>query len=258
MLIAFSRACRALLLASLTLFLFLPAAHAAADYSVGAEINGSTATLWFRSTVGSTWVDAHYRLDNGAQQNVRMAFNSGTGRFETQLAAASGQTLVASFTYNRNGAAYDSPTETVVIGSGGSGGTGGVTATPVASPAAGTFSTPQSVTLSSATPGAVIRYTTNGSTPGATSPVYAGPIGVSVNTVLKAYATAAGQTDSQVLSASYVIDAAAAPFTQGASAANGQVTLWFSGPANTAWGRCAFQPRHRHSEPAHDGAQWPL
>ena len=78
-------------------------------------------------------------------------------------------------------------------------------ATPSFSPAGGTYSTAQSVTISCATSGATIRYTTDGSTPMSSSTVYSGPISVSKTTTVKAYATASGMADSTVASATYTI-----------------------------------------------------
>jgi xyloglucan-specific exo-beta-1,4-glucanase len=78
-------------------------------------------------------------------------------------------------------------------------------AAPTFSPAAGTYSTAQSVTISSATSGATIYYTTDGSTPTSSSTVYSGPITVSSTTMIKAYAAASGMTDSSVASATYTI-----------------------------------------------------
>ena len=78
-------------------------------------------------------------------------------------------------------------------------------AIPIFSPAAGTYSTAQSVTISCATSGATIRYTTDGSTPTSSSGVYSGPIIVSKTTTVKAYATASGMADSAVASATYTI-----------------------------------------------------
>jgi hypothetical protein len=81
----------------------------------------------------------------------------------------------------------------------------GTTATPTFSPAAGTYTSAQSVAISDSTPGAVIYYTTNGTTPTTASPVYSTAIAVSASTTLEALAIAPGLTQSAVASAAYVI-----------------------------------------------------
>ena len=53
--------------------------------------------------------------------------------------------------------------------------------------------------------GATIYYTTNGSTPSASSSIYSLPIGVSSNTIIKTYAAKAGMTNSDLKSAEYKI-----------------------------------------------------
>jgi hypothetical protein len=78
-------------------------------------------------------------------------------------------------------------------------------AAPGFSPPGGTYSSAQSVTISSATPGAVIHYTSDGSTPTTGSPTYSAPIAVSTTTTLKAIATATGYTQSAVSTATYTI-----------------------------------------------------
>lgn len=82
-----------------------------------------------------------------------------------------------------------------------------VVATPVFSPAAGAYTAAQSVTLSDATPGASIYYTTNGATPTTSSVVYSGPIQVSATETLQAIATKTGDSNSAVVSAAYTITA---------------------------------------------------
>ena len=81
-------------------------------------------------------------------------------------------------------------------------------ATPTFSPAAGTYASAQTVTISDATPGATIYYTTNGTTPTTSSTVYSGPIIVSSSETLEAIATATGYAASEVPSAAYIINIA--------------------------------------------------
>lgn len=83
-------------------------------------------------------------------------------------------------------------------------------ATPTFSPAAGTYTSAQSVTLSDATPNASIYYTTNGTPPTTSSTLYAGPIPVVATTSIQAIAAASGYTTSAVASGSYVISQPAA------------------------------------------------
>lgn len=78
-------------------------------------------------------------------------------------------------------------------------------ATPVASPAAGTYDAAQSVTLTTATSGADIYYTTNGDTPTSESTKYSAAITVSATTTIKAIAIKEGAYDSEVLTAAYTI-----------------------------------------------------
>ena len=84
-------------------------------------------------------------------------------------------------------------------------------ATPAFSPAAGTYIATQSVSITSATADASIRYTTDG-TPAtcANGTVYSGPIDVAQSATLSAIGCAAGKIDSAVASAAYVITPPAA------------------------------------------------
>ena len=82
---------------------------------------------------------------------------------------------------------------------------GAVTA-PIFSPAAGTYTSAQTVTISTPTPGASIRYTTDGSTPSQTAgPLYSGPITVTSSLTVNAIAYASGMINSAVSSAAYTI-----------------------------------------------------
>lgn len=92
-------------------------------------------------------------------------------------------------------------------------------ATPTASPAAGTYSSTQSVTLSTATGGATIVYTTDGSTPTAVNgtpthgTAYTTPISVSSSQTILAIASESGYTNSGLLTAAYVISSGAPTFS---------------------------------------------
>ena len=78
------------------------------------------------------------------------------------------------------------------------------------SPAAGTFDAAQSVTLSSATDGAQIYYTTDGTDPAPSSAtLYAGPVSVTASATLKAIAVKQSAESSNISSAAYVINTAA-------------------------------------------------
>jgi RHS repeat-associated protein len=77
-------------------------------------------------------------------------------------------------------------------------------ATPVFSLASGAYSTPQTVTITDATSGATIYYTTDGSTPTTSSTIYTGAITVSSNETIEAIAGATGFTNSGTVIANYV------------------------------------------------------
>ena len=85
--------------------------------------------------------------------------------------------------------------------------------TPVYSPRPGTYASAQSVTITDTTAGAVIYYTTDGSTPISSSKLYTGPVLVSSNQTIKAIAMAPGYSNSAVGTAAYTIAASAPAFT---------------------------------------------
>ncbi|MGO9308170.1 MAG: chitobiase/beta-hexosaminidase C-terminal domain-containing protein [Spirochaetia bacterium] len=167
------------------------------------------------------------------QQAAALTFSPPAGSYTTlQTVTISATTAGASIRYTTDGSA---PTETVgtlyagpvrvetsltiravsyVAGAAGSNtasaaySIGAMAATPSFLPAGGTYSSDQSVTISAATPGAVIHYTTDGSTPTSSSADYAAPIPVAgngTNETIKAIATATGMTASSVGAATYII-----------------------------------------------------
>ena len=77
--------------------------------------------------------------------------------------------------------------------------------TPEFSVAGGTYTAAQSVTISCATAGAEIRYTTDGSDPSPSSTLYSTSLNIGLSTVLKAKAWKTGSDPSAIASATYII-----------------------------------------------------
>jgi Legume lectin domain/Chitobiase/beta-hexosaminidase C-terminal domain len=219
------------------------------------------------SDLSSSGIDLH----SGHKFLVHMTYN--------------GSALAMSITDGTTGAGYNiswSINIPQVIGSntayvGFTGGTGGLTATqniqtwsfasgtqpqatataPTFSPAPGSYSAAQSITLSSPTPGASIHYTTNGSTPTASSALYSKAIPVNATETIKALTVASGFSNSSVSAGTYTISSGGGGgvslgggFTTGAMALNGSAALngtrlrltdgggseasaaWFNSPVN--------------------------
>jgi hypothetical protein len=80
------------------------------------------------------------------------------------------------------------------------------TDSPSFSVAPGTYTSTQTVIISDATPGAIIYYTTDGTTPTSSSPQYSAPITVSKTDTINAIAIASGYSASNVASTSYTIN----------------------------------------------------
>jgi len=113
---------------------------------------------------------------------------------------------------------------TIAVG----GGSSNRVATPVFSPAGGVYTSSQSVVISCATSGAAIRYTTDGTTPSASSQLYISSISVSQTMTISAIAIKAGLDNSYVSSATYTFGQTQAPAITsvvGTSVDNGNDTV---------------------------------
>jgi hypothetical protein len=109
--------------------------------------------------------------------------------------------------------------------------------TPVFNSAAGTYAIAQIVTITSATSGASIRYTLDGSTPSETAgTLYSGPLSIGSTTTLTVIAYKAGFTDSPVTTGAYTISATTTPVsspppdsTSAPASGGGALDEWFLG-----------------------------
>jgi hypothetical protein len=133
-----------------------------------------------------------YYTTNGTTPTTASSVYSG------QIAVGTGTTTIEAMAVASGSSPSAVVTATYIVST-------GVTAPPTFSPAAGTYSTPQSVTLTDSTAGAVIYYTTNGTTPSTSSTVYSSPISVAVSETIKAIATAPNMQLSSTATAVYTI-----------------------------------------------------
>lgn len=115
-------------------------------------------------------------------------------------------------------------------------------APPALSPPPGSYSGEQVVELVTSTPGATIRYTTDGSTPSAAvGAVYTGPVTLTGTTTLRAIAYKSGLSNSPVTQGAYAITrqetlfiAALTPQSAALSLGSGRATLLLAADEQTA------------------------
>jgi hypothetical protein len=182
-------------------------------------------------------IDSTGLYQNGALPTTPASDLSGSGinlhrgdKFSVHM-TYNGATLAMTITDGATGAVYNTSWSInipQVIGSntayvGFTAGTGGLTATqniqtwsfvsgtqqqasaPIFSPAPGSYTAGQSVTLSTPTAGAAIHYTTDGSTPTASSALYSQAIPVGATETIKALTVASGYSNSLVSTGTYTI-----------------------------------------------------
>ncbi|HYO52646.1 glycoside hydrolase family 16 protein [Archangium sp.] len=85
------------------------------EYTYGVNnVDSTQALTWFKpSGFTASYVILHYIRPGITQQNVNMSYSSGTAQWGYYVGGlSSGQTLSYSFTYNKNGVQYDTPTFT--------------------------------------------------------------------------------------------------------------------------------------------------
>ena len=112
-------------------------------------------------------------------------------------------------------------------------------ALPIFNPGEGTYTTAQSVTITCATEGATIYYTTNGNNPSSSSSVYSTPITISETTTLKAIAIKDG-VSSSVASATYTIEIPATPITIAEARNQATGSVFTKGIVTSCVGKTAY------------------
>jgi hypothetical protein len=108
-----------------------------------------------------------------------------------------------------------------------------VVAAPSISPNGGSFSGPVTVSLGSATSGAQIYYTTNGSAPTSGSILYGGPFTLSSSATVRAKAVKSGMVDSAESSASFTINSTTNPPSGGGPSLTG-LKMWLKADAGVS------------------------
>ena len=137
--------------------------------------------------------------------------------YSSALAVASTQTVKAR-AYKADWTASDSGHASYAI-------SGGTVATPTISPTGGAHVTPPTVSITTTTSGASIRYTLDGTTPSLSSPVYVYPFRVLTTTTVKAKAFKSGFTASAEASTTYGVDATGATATPTIVPAGGRFAI---------------------------------
>ncbi len=183
---------------------------APAIYPNGGDFAGSV-TVYIGSTVLGAKI--HYTTDGSTPTESSPQFTEPLDF--TNDAIVTARVFLDGYTPSNNAAATFNVTAQV--------------ADPIFSPVSGSVGNSSlQVTLSSSTPGATIRYTTNGAVPTSYSTTYTGPFNLDIGDhTIKARAFLNGATPSNVVTANYTVyDPAAAVATPTIDPANGN----FNGP----------------------------
>src|SRR6266700_4188335 len=173
-----------------------------------ANVNDNTLSVLLGNGDGTFQVAQDFAVDNDP---VYVAVSDFNGDGAPDLAVANLHALFVSVLLNTTGAS--------------------AVATPTFSPGGGTYTGSVTVSISDATIGATIYYTTDGSTPTTSSAVYTGALTFTQTTTLKAMAAATGMTNSGVASATYTVQqqqVATPTFSPGGGTYTGSVTVSIS------------------------------
>ena len=154
----------------------------ASQFAIAADNNGQAGSLWLATATGSVTGPVYIVPASVGTELEGVDYNSGD------------------LYYLENGYVY---------------GVGPVPATPVFGLAPGTYCGTQAVTITDATSGATIYYTTDGTVASTSAAVYTGPLTVSASATVRAIAMGSGLVSSAEAAATYTIN------TSGCSAGAG-------------------------------------
>ncbi len=172
-----------------------PTRVAAPRFSPAAGAYGPTQNVTITSaTVGAT---IHY-TDDGSEPDA------GSTEYTGAISVSTTKTLKA---IAIDGVLLDSAVTSATYA------INGAVATPAISPAAGTYNDDQTVTITCATGGAAIYYTTDGSAPDATKTLYTGGFTLNASATVKAIGIKATYTNSAVASNAITLQVATPTFS---------------------------------------------
>jgi alpha-tubulin suppressor-like RCC1 family protein len=206
---------------------YLPSATAQASYFIGL---GTVATPTFSPAPGAYASGQSVRIATGTPgAEIRYALGGAEPTPQSPVfgrpLAVSGTTTIKARAYHHDGIPSAVATAVYTIDS-------GAVASPVLSVGSGFYTTTRIVTVTDATPGAEIHYTTSGADPTPADPVIASGSSITVDRsmIVKAAAWAPSMSPSPVTRRDYVIT--------GAVAAGGEHTLALRADGTVvAWGR---------------------
>jgi hypothetical protein len=172
---------------------------------IGLTVSGQTASTLYVSWNPETGANSYTLSQSMSQNGTYTQIKTTSGTSYTVINLTSGTTYW--FKVASTNAAGSSPASAPVQGTTSSGGGGaGTVATPTFSPGTGTYASPVTVAISTATAGATIYYTIDGTTPSNYStPYLTAGVNISTTTTLQAIAYKGGMTTSAVASATYTI-----------------------------------------------------
>lgn len=169
--------------------------------SEGASLGYSSSTN-FSGNENTEWILNHETSSEGAMVPNYTGFQfTNAGVNVRGIALNSSYKFGAYALSNMNNSTYNFILDLFVLGSNVS----QTVANPVFDMPSGTYYNEIDVTISCATQGATIYYTTNGQEPTTSSMVYTAPIHVANNMIIKAVAMKEGLNNSETVSATYII-----------------------------------------------------